>query len=161
MNTYKNFLNKKEFKELETRIMGDSMPWYYNDAVISEDDDYFQLVYGFVLPGGQINCENFMMDYFKPFMKKLNIKKFFKLKANLLTRTNKIIEPGMHIDDETHRKGKTAIFYLNTCNGYTKLKDGTKIQSEKNKLIEFDCNIEHTGSSCTDKKRRVVINLNY
>ena len=161
MNIYKNFLSKKEFKQLEDRIMGDNMPWYYNDSVVSTKDDYFQLVYAFVLPGGKINCEDFIMNLLKPFVKKLNIKNFFKVKANLLTKTNKIIEHGMHIDDDNHTKGKTGIFYLNTCNGYTKLEDGTKIKSEKNKYVEFDCNLKHTGSSCTDQKRRVVINFNY
>tara|TARA_R100001463_G_scaffold1691_1_gene7395 strand:- start:288 stop:773 length:486 start_codon:yes stop_codon:yes gene_type:complete len=161
MNIYKNFLSKNEFKELEDRVMGDNMPWYFNDSVVLKKDDYFQLVYVFVKPGGEINCEDFIMDLLKPFVKKLNIKKFFKVKANLLTRTNKIIEHGMHIDDDRHTRGKTGIFYLNTCDGYTKLEDGTKIKSEKNKYVEFDCNIKHTGSSCTNKKRRVVINLNY
>ena len=141
--------------------MSNNMPWYYSDSVVSTKDDYFQLAYAFVLPGGKINCEDFIMNLLKPFVKKLNIKKFFKVKANLLTRTNKIIEHGMHIDDGNHTKGKTGIFYLNTCNGYTKLEDGTKIKSEKNKYVEFDCNLKHTGSSCTDQKRRVVINFNY
>ena len=34
MNIYKNFLSKKEFKQLEDRIMGDNMPWYYYDGVV-------------------------------------------------------------------------------------------------------------------------------
>lgn len=161
MIIYKNFLSKKEFKELEDKIMSAHMPWYYNDSIVLEKEDYFQFVYNFVLPEGKINCEDFMINLLKPFIKKLNIKNFFKVKANLLTRTNKIVEHGMHIDDTKHTTGKTGIFYLNTCNGYTKFEDGTKIKSEKNKYVEFDCNIKHTGSSCTDKKRRVVINLNY
>ena len=64
----------------------------------------------------------------------------------------------MHIDQP---KGKTGIFYINTCNGYTKFKNGEKIKSEKNKYVEFDSILEHTGSSCTDEKRRIVINFNY
>ena len=41
------------------------------------------------------------------------------------------------------------------------LKTVKKIISEENKLIEFNSALEHTGSSCTDKSRRVVINFNY
>ena len=33
--------------------------------------------------------------------------------------------------------------------------------SEENKIVTFDSDIEHTGSSCTNKKRRIVINFNY
>ena len=36
-----------------------------------------------------------------------------------------------------------------------------KITSEENKLIKFNSQLEHTGTSCTDENRRVVINFNY
>ena len=51
--------------------------------------------------------------------------------------------------------------YLDNSNGYTKFKNGKKIKSEENKYVEFDSSLKHTGTSCTDKKRRVVINFNY
>jgi hypothetical protein len=35
------------------------------------------------------------------------------------------------------------------------------IKSEENKLLSFDTDIEHTGSTCTDEKIRIVLNLNY
>jgi len=37
----------------------------------------------------------------------------------------------------------------------------SKVESVANRLVEFDSNLEHTGSSCTDENIRVVINLNY
>ena len=64
----------------------------------------------------------------------------------------------MHTDQE---KGTTGIFYVNTCNGYTRFKNNKIIKSKENTYIEFDSTLEHTGASCTDKKRRVVINFNY
>ena len=56
---------------------------------------------------------------------------------------------------------ETGVLYMNNCNGYTKFKNGEKVLSEENKYVEFNSNLEHTGSSCTDEKRRVVINFNY
>ena len=53
-------------------------------------------------------------------------------------------------------KIKTGIFYLNTNDGYTKFKDGTIIKSEQNKYIEFDSELEHTRSTCTDSRYRIV-----
>ena len=38
---------------------------------------------------------------------------------------------------------------------------GKKIKSEENKYVEFDSSLKHTGTTCTDQKRRVVINFNY
>ena len=40
-------------------------------------------------------------------------------------------------------------------------KTGEKIKSEENKYVEFNSTIEHTGSSCTNQNRRIVINFNY
>ena len=158
MNTYKNFLEKKDFNKIQSFIMSNIMPWYYSDGVIDEDDKYDQFVYTFIKDGSIINCPQNMIDLITPLLSKIKHKKFLRVKANLLIKTPEIVEQGYHIDK---LKGETCVFYLNTCNGYTKFKNGKKIKSEENKLIKFKSTLEHTGSSCTDKKRRVVINFNY
>jgi hypothetical protein len=56
---------------------------------------------------------------------------------------------------------KTAILYLNTCNGYTEFNKKTKIKCEENKILIFDSNIEHCAVSQTDAEKRIVINFNY
>ena len=56
---------------------------------------------------------------------------------------------------------KTAIFYINTNNGYTLFKDGTKVDSVQNTMLIFDGSLDHCGVSCTDQKRRIVLNINY
>ena len=142
MNIYKKFLPKKIFKELKDGIMSDYFPWYYNDCILNnKKDKNFQFTFTFLNEKG-INCSQ----------------ELIAIKANLLTKTNKIVEQGFHTDQP---KGTTSIFYINKCNGYTKFKNNKKITSEENKLVEFNSTLEHTGSSCTDKKRRVVINFNY
>ena len=55
----------------------------------------------------------------------------------------------------------TSIFYINTNNGWTKFKDGCKVECIENRMVIFDSNIEHAGFSCTDQKRKVVVNFNY
>ena len=79
------------------------------------------------------------------------------VKANLNVRTKEPELYGMHSDcaDKT-----TAIFYVNTNNGYTKFETGDIVESVANRVVIFDSNIKHTGVSCTDEKRRVVINFN-
>lgn len=159
MNVYKNFLNKEELNKLEVEMMGSRMPWYYNDEVVEEGDGHFQFTYTFVREG-KLNCEDKAINILNPFITKLKMKKIFRIKANLTLKTKKHIEHGFHVDYDL-KNIKTGIFYLNTCNGYTKFKNNKKIKSEKNKYVEFDCNTLHTSSTCTDKKRRVVINFNY
>ena len=159
MNLSKNFLKKDDFKKIESIIMGNEFPWYFNEKIIkvNEDDEDFQFTYSFILKG-KINCNSAMMSILEPVLSKLKYKKINKIKANLLLRDNKIKEHGMHNDQN---EGMTGILYINNCNGYTKFENGKKIKSEKNKYIEFDSTLKHTGSSCTDKQRRVVINFNY
>jgi hypothetical protein len=99
-----------------------------------------------------------MINLLNPVFSKIKFKKMNRIKANLIPRKNKIIESGMHVDQ---KKGTTGILYMNTCNGYTLFESGEKIKSEKNKYIEFNSSIKHTGTSCTDQFRRVVINFNY
>ena len=55
----------------------------------------------------------------------------------------------------------TSIFYINTNNGYTKFEDGTIVESVANRMLSFPANMKHCGTSCTDERRRIVINFNY
>ena len=159
MNIYKNFLPKKIFKTLKDTMMGYYFPWYFNDFITNKNkkEDDFQFTFTF-MRNGETQCWGEWLDIIKPVLKHIKHKKMNRVKSNLLTRTNKIIEYGMHIDQE---KGTTGILYLNNCNGYTKFKDGKKVISEENKYVEFDSSLQHTGSSCTDEQRRVLINFNY
>ena len=159
MNIYKNFLPKEVFNTLKNTMMGYYFPYYFNDYINkpSEDKNDFQFTFTF-LRNGQYECWGEWKDIIVPVLKKIKYKKINRVKANLLTRTEKIIEHDYHIDQN---KGTTGILYLNNCNGYTKFENGKKVVSEENKYVEFDSTLKHTGSSCTDKQRRVVINFNY
>ena len=89
-----------------------------------------------------------------------------RIKANLRTRTSKNEESFFHVDlmmmsEEKQKQWTTSIFYVNTNDGYTKFEDGTKVESVANRLVSFPANMKHLGTSCTDQKRRVVINFNY
>ena len=157
MNIYKNFLSDDVFKKLKNTIMGPYFPWYFNDGVNKVFDEYFQFTFTFLDEKG-INCSKEIMNIINPILKKIKYNKLRAVKANLLTNTNKIVEQGFHIDQP---QGTTSILYINNCNGYTKFENGKKVVSEENKYVEFNSTLRHTGSSCTDKKRRVVINFNY
>ena len=56
---------------------------------------------------------------------------------------------------------KSAILYINTCDGYTKFEDGTKIDSVANRMLVFEGETLHTSSSTTDQVVRCNINFNY
>ena len=159
MNIYKNFLPKDIFKTLKDTMMGNSFPWYFNSYVNREGEkkDNFQFTFTFIRNGKE-ECWGEWIDIMRPVLKHIKHKKMDRVKANLLTTTDKIIEHEFHVDQ---KKGTTGILYLDNSNGYTKFKNGKIIKSEENKYVEFNSNLKHTGSSCTNEKRRVVINFNY
>ena len=55
----------------------------------------------------------------------------------------------------------TKPIFFNTNNGYTKFEDGTIIESIANRFVSFPAELRHTGTTCTDKNTRIVINFNY
>ena len=65
----------------------------------------------------------------------------------------------MHIDYPFPHKG--AILSLNTCNGYTKLEDGTKVDSVANRILLFDASTPHCSTTTSDTTARFNININY
>ena len=95
-----------------------------------------------------------------PILEKLNIKSLIRVKANLYPYSGETLhEHEMHIDyDFPHY---SAILSLNTCDGYTKLEDGTKVESIANRMLIFDGNQKHCSTTTTSKFARINININY
>tara|TARA_R100001594_G_scaffold147716_1_gene201251 strand:- start:4918 stop:5406 length:489 start_codon:yes stop_codon:yes gene_type:complete len=161
MKIYRNFLSKVDFKNLEQLIMDYNFPWFFSKvSTVGKGNYYRQFEHTFILEKGIPNTTEYALNILKPLFNKLNCREINRVKANLLWRDCKITEHSMHVDQEVEN-GKTAVLYINTCNGYTKFKNGEKIKSERNKCVEFDSKLKHTGSSCTNKDRRVTLNINY
>ena len=166
-------LDKNELKALQDLLLGHDFPWYFNDNTIQKGKDNlndFQLIHAFYLDGknfGFIHSESF--KFIEPILEKIGCKILIRAKANLRTvASEKDMFFGYHTDDESrsyesiYEATETAIFYVNTNNGYTIFKDSQeKIDSIENRLVTFPTDTEHCGVSCTDSKHRVVINFNY
>lgn len=88
-----------------------------------------------------------------------------RFKCNITLKGEKIIEHGFHTDMDTqdiaHLRPKSAVFYLNTCDGYTAFRDGQKIESVANRYVEFDTYLQHTGTNTTNAPFRAVLNINF
>ena len=54
----------------------------------------------------------------------------------------------------------TAIYYVNSNNGYTEFND-CKVESVANRIVFFPSNTKHRGVNATNVKARYVINFNY
>ena len=86
-----------------------------------------------------------------------------RAKLNINYNTETIFEHGYHNDcAKSHmHMFESAVFYLNTNDGYTKFEDGSIVESVANRIVKFPASLRHTGSSCTNAKYRMVLNLLY
>ena len=161
MKIYKNFLPEKEFKIIKDMFYDKDFPWYYSPILIesSKNKKYdFQFVHLFY---DRSNVNSNFFKNFEFFLKFIKAFSLLRLKANLLPQTSKNIEGGMHTDYSNKNFITTGILYINNNNGYTRFENGKIIKSEENKYVEFNSNIKHTGSTCTDQHTRIVLNVNY
>ena len=150
-----DYLDQRNFSILSELFLSHEIDWHWPPVL--DDDKHHQFVHG-IYDKGQPKSNKF--SYILPLLDKLKVAAIIKIKANLNTKTQEIIEHGYHVD-HPYSSGKTAILYLNTCNGYTAFEDGTIINSVKNRIVIFDSSIKHTGTTVTDSERRLVLNINY
>lgn len=159
-----NFLEYETFKDIQKNIVYNaSFPWFLSRNVSDSieytnniNDGYYMthLIYEYYT----VNSNQF--ELITPILEKINPKALIRIKANFYPSTKEVIHHGLHIDDEYSHRG--CIFYLNTNNGKTVLKDNIEIDSIENRLLLFDPSIEHNSTTCSDDPvGRFNINFNY
>ena len=142
-----NFLEKEEFIKIKNVILSANFSWYYNNTVSFKDSkDGFYFTHNFFCDYC-VGSDKYSLLY--PIFNKLNLKSIIRAKGNFYPKTEKIKEHGKHSD------------YKFKHNGFTRLKDGKKIESIENRGLLFDPSIEHNSSTCTDQHGRININFNY
>ena len=147
--------------------------WEYQDTIVSFDKnepfaydskDCYQFIHTFFSAGWPLlsNGRSESCYILDPLLKRLNPYYLLRIKANLRPKSHRIIHSQFHIDLGENTGQKTAIYYLNTNNGYTLFERGsTRVDSIANRLVIFDGSERHCGTSCTDQKLRMVLNINY
>ena len=143
------FLNDKDFYWSWSNVVDD------NSCDETDNHQFFHMFYYEHSPVSKY------WSYILPILRKLDAKAIYSVKANCNVRTENIVRHGFHVDVPTNYDSKTAILYINTNNGYTEFENGERVESVANRLVVFDSELKHTGTTCTDQQRRVVLNLNY
>jgi len=157
-----NFLDKETFRKIQEGILTDEyFPWYFSSVIDfkgEKDFDKTQFAHVFYNHNSP-NSKH--LDLLTPIIQKLECISLIKIKVNNNYYTNKIIEGSYHVDNQ-HKGTTTAVYYLNTNDGYTKFKKTEKkISSVENRMVIFNTDTEHLGTTTTNNKRRVVLNFNY
>ena len=160
-----NFLPEDEFKLIQSVMMSDCsrpradnmFPWIYCKGRATRNDGLFLMVHMFHNP--PIDPNSKYINLWNNFMTKVEAKKCHRIKANLTFKTP-TIEPGPFHKDFSDIK--TAVFYINTNNGYTEFETGVIVNSVANRVCIFDSNLTHRGTTHTEgDHQRIVVNFNY
>ena len=157
-----NFLSDNDFKVVQENLLY-RITWKYEEFVDyqNEEGDNFQFTHSF-FKNNQIDSQH--INLIKPILDKLRVKEYFRIKANLQTKTHKIQTNNFHTDI-TGNWGvipyTTSIFYVNSNDGYTVFEDGTKVNSVANRICIFPHWMKHSGTTCTNANRRIALNLNF
>ena len=158
----KNFLSKNHFKHLKEEMESAEFPWYFQQSVVLPPpvpDTHFQFTHTFYHNGMWSSKSRWILD---PVLDKIRPMSILRIKANLNPRESKHIEHGLHADFKSdNAKITTAIFYVNTNNGYTYFEGGERVDSIENRLLVFPSSKRHAGTTNTDADYRCVINLNW
>lgn len=103
-----------------------------------------------------------VLDFYNdlvPLLQKIQVLGLIEIGSNLYLREKYI---------KTIKKEKkykfnhgTAIYYLNSNDGYTLLDDGTKVQSVENRILIFESEKDYYETNCTDSRCRINITFNY
>jgi len=161
MKIIDDFLSPSDFQITQNFFQSPDFLWYYNEGIANHKQglDQFQFVHPFfdISKPSQTDWSPFL----QPILTKLNAQYIFRIKANLRPRTSQGVLSDFHTDMKLNQQ--TAIFYLNTNNGYTKFKEETldDVPSVANRLITFFGHLQHCGCSATDCNNRIVLNINY
>ena len=162
-----NFLDDEAFSHLQGTLLNRNLAWYFAPFTDGKDKDSSQFYFGHNIYINHTWVSGLSNDLVS-LIQKINPMAIHMIRANLMTRTEDHVESQFHSDLDINSpttdkvsQWTTAIYYINDCNGYTKLKDGSIIGSRANRLLTFPSDMRHLGATCTDEKRRVLINLNY
>ena len=171
---YDNFLSKDEWQSVHHfffRAEDEAIHWRWSPSITGGkmpiDKESGQFTAGFYYTDeGPRNYKDW--DKITPILNGIwytepekNDLSWLRVKANLNPRRCDHDQLGAYHQDFAIENATTAIFYLNTNNGWTQFEDGTKVESVENRLVTFPATTHHVGFSCTDESVRIVLNLNY
>ena len=162
-----NFIDDHSLENIKSTLRFPGFWSYCPNKVIKGNEDFRDLQFNHEYYRlGQKQSEHF--DLVTPIFKKLLPIGIYRVKANLEPfGGEKPFKSEFHwdfVDAKEKNPAKNlecAIFYVNSCNGYTEFEDGTIVESVENRIVRFPGDMKHRGVAQTDSRVRHVINFGY
>jgi hypothetical protein len=167
MKVIDDCLPAEAFQYVQSQLLSPAWPWYFQNHVdyaeesenLEKSQFCYQLYRNHTWQGAGESIVT-------PFLHRLKAVALVRVKANLQVRTQTRKQNNFHVDllnpdHEPYENLLTAIYYVNSNDGVTVFEDGTEVESVENRMVVFPSKTKHTGTTCTDQKRRVVVNFNF
>ena len=153
-----NFFEQVTFDSIVAAVSSDEFPWFFLNGIANKEDrsdlGFYHIIYHRHRPNSSF--ADFIMA---PIVAAVKPKAILRCRIGSYLKGEKIIRHAWHTD---YGYPKNAfMLYLNTNNGYTSFKDGTKIECVANRAVFFNPEVLHCSSNCTDQERRLVFTMNY
>tara|TARA_Y100001973_G_scaffold82475_1_gene121934 strand:- start:205 stop:711 length:507 start_codon:yes stop_codon:yes gene_type:complete len=162
---FDNFLSSDDFATIKNNIFGHEFPWYYQDVVAyrSVPNDVEDYYHAHILYQNDRVTSTWYENVYNLVIPKIRevseYHSLIRIKVNSYAHSSIVKENEQHVDYDFFSYG--GILSLNTCNGFTRLSDDSKIDSVENRFHIFDSSKPHNSSTTSDCKRRVNINFNW
>ena len=161
-----NFLTKIELESLKKVMPELTYVLEHFSCECADSLNNFQFVH-YIVKNGKVVSPHYPL--FKDlFLDKLGSEVCQRMRVCVTTNTPVVIENGYHKDWYDAIKNNTmnaAIFYFNTCDGYTAIKTRNgktkKIESVENRIGMFPAHWLHTGTTTTNSPIRSILNIVY
>ena len=164
-----NFLTDNDFNLLVSNTIGRNDGQQVQFRVVSNVENFgaieenwswymINMVYLMDAPQNEI-CGKIYQMFVPKFKELANFRTMIRIKINAYPYTNVVKEHKKHIDFNYEHIG--AVFSLNTCDGYTKFSDGTKVESIANRIVFFDASKYHQSTTTSNAKLRYNMNFNF
>ena len=168
-----NFLPPEEFKGLQNFIVNNvDFPLYIQNSVAydqeSNKDQWKEKYWNWYATHKVYDFDQIVSPQVFPMIQRLfssrikevhPLRSLMRIKINFYPYTDTVKEHQPHFDYDFDHYG--AIFSLNTCDGFTRLKDGSKIDSVENRFFIFDSSQFHNSSTTSNAQARYNINFNF
>ena len=162
-----NFLPEEKFSKLSDTIINEKFPFSIRNNITGNEIDNDSLPFWHYYGIHVIYFDNKpTSDWFKCLYDMLSYMNnqglclgLNRIKVNFYPYTENVYEHDQHTDYDYPMYG--AVLSLNTCDGFTRLSDGTKVDSVANRLLIFDSSKNHNSSTTSNARGRYNINFNF
>tara|TARA_X000001036_G_scaffold50588_3_gene40338 strand:+ start:6711 stop:7313 length:603 start_codon:yes stop_codon:yes gene_type:complete len=164
-----NYLPNDDYESVRNYFMGNQCYWYYSGnysgGYPQMEHVFHNELVGTQRYAGTPMIANQGMHVMKPLLDSFDHAALIRIRAicNWKTDPNTMTQRGWHVDvpfDCT-----TAIYYLHDSDALTLFKDDDnepfEVETKANRLVEFPSQYQHSVSTMTTPKRRVLINFNF